>query len=124
MDTALWILQGLLAALFLITGLIKLTQPRAKMAAGPMGWAADVTDAQFRTIGLLEVAGAIGLILPAALGVAPLLSVLAALGLALTMVVAAATHVRLGEMSRVAVPLVVLALALVVSAERLGSYAA
>jgi hypothetical protein len=38
------------------------TAPRAKMAAGPMKWAADVTDRQFRTIGLLEVLGAIGLI--------------------------------------------------------------
>jgi hypothetical protein len=65
MDTALWIVQSLLAGIFLATGLIKLTQPRLKMAAGPMAWAADVTDGQFRTLGLLEVLGAIGLILPA-----------------------------------------------------------
>jgi hypothetical protein len=55
METALWIVQVLLAAIFLVTGTTKLTQPRLKMAAGPMRWAADVTDAQFRTIGLLEV---------------------------------------------------------------------
>ncbi len=67
MDTALWITQPLLAATFLTTGLTKLTQPRATMAAGPMRWAADVSDAQFRTIGLLEVLGAFGLVLPAAL---------------------------------------------------------
>ena len=73
MDTALWILQGLLAALFLATGLTKLTQPRTKLAAGPMRWAADVSDTQFRTIGLLEIAGAVGIILPAALGIAPAL---------------------------------------------------
>lgn len=47
---------------------------------------ADVTDAQFRTLGLVEVLGAIELILPAALGVGPILMPLAALGLALTMV--------------------------------------
>jgi DoxX-like family len=57
-DTALWITQALLAAAFLTTGLTKLTQPRATMAAGPMRWAADVSDAHFRTIGLLEVLGA------------------------------------------------------------------
>ena len=62
MDTALWITQGLLAAIFLATGMVKLSQPRAKMAAGPMTWAADVTDVQFRTIGALEVLGALGLL--------------------------------------------------------------
>ena len=80
MNTVLWIVQGLLAAVFLATGLTKLTQSRAKMAAGPMRWAADVTDAQFRAIGALEVLGAIGLIVPAALGVAPILTAFAASG--------------------------------------------
>ena len=122
MDTALWILQGLLAALFLATGLMKLTQPRAKLAAGPMRWAADVSDTQFRTIGLLEVAGAIGIILPAALGIAPALSALAAAGLVLTMVGATATHVRYGETNRLAVPLLVLALTLLVAVERFGPH--
>jgi hypothetical protein len=120
MDTALWVVQGLLAVVFLAAGLTKLTQPRAKLAAGPMPWAADVTDAQFRTLGLLEVAGAVGVILPAALGIAPALSALAAVGLVLTMVGAIATHLRLGEASRLAVPLVVLALALLVAVERFG----
>ena len=122
METALWVVQGLLAALFLATGLTKLTQPRAKMAAGPMHWAADVSDAQFRTIGVLEVAGAVGLILPAALGVAPLLSALAAVGLVLTMVGAIATHVRYGEINRLVVPVVTLALAVLVAIERFGPH--
>ena len=97
METALWIVQGLLAAIFLVTGMTKLTQPRQKMAAGPMRWAADVTDRQFRTIGLLEVLGAIGLILPAALGIAPLLTPLAAVGLVLIMIGAIHAHVRYGR---------------------------
>jgi hypothetical protein len=63
MDTALWIVQSLLAGIFPASGLIKLTQPRLEMAAGPMGWAADLTDGQFCTIGLLEVVGPVGLIL-------------------------------------------------------------
>jgi uncharacterized membrane protein YphA (DoxX/SURF4 family) len=124
MDTALWIAQVLLAAIFLVTGTTKLTQPRLKMAAGPMRWAADVTDRQFRTIGLLEVLGSIGLILPAALGIAPLLTPLAAVGLALTMIGAIHVHVRHGEANRLAVPLVVLALALFVAAEGFGTYSA
>jgi uncharacterized membrane protein YphA (DoxX/SURF4 family) len=124
METALWIAQVLLAAIFLVTGTTKLTQPRLKMAAGPMRWAADVTDRQFRTIGLLEVLGAIGLILPAALGIAPLLVPLAAIGLVLTMIGAIHVHVRHGETNRLAVPIVVLALALFVAIEGFGTYSA
>jgi DoxX-like family len=122
METVLWIVQVLLAAIFLITGAIKLTQPREKLAAGPMRWAADVTDGQFRLIGLLEVLGAAGLILPAALDIAPGLTPLAATGLALTMVGAALTHLRLGEKDRVAVPLIVLLLTCLVAIERVGPH--
>jgi uncharacterized membrane protein YphA (DoxX/SURF4 family) len=122
MEIALWIVQALLAAIFLATGMTKLTQPRLKMAAGPMTWAADVSDRQFRTIGLLEVLGAVGVILPAALGVAPTLTALAAIGLALTMVGAIVTHVRMGETDRLAVPIVVLVLALIIAIERFGPH--
>ena len=88
-----------------------------------MRWAADVTDAQFRTIGLLEVLGAIGLILPAVLGIAPLLTPLAAVGLVLTMIGAIYAHVRYDETERLAVPIVVLALAVFVAVEGFGTYA-
>lgn len=120
METALWTAQVLLAAIFLATGLTKLTQPRAQLAAGPMSWAADVTDAEFRAVGLLEVLGALGLVLPGALGIAPVLTPVAAVGLALTMVGAIATHVRMGETDRLAVPIVLLALTLFVAIERFG----
>ncbi len=122
METALWIVQALLAAIFLVTGLTKLTQPRKKMAAGPMGWAADVSDRQFRTIGLLEVLGGIGVILPAALGIAPTLTALAAVGLTLTMIGAIVTHVRMGEPERLVAPAVVLMLALLIAIERFGPH--
>ena len=80
METALWIAQGLLATIFLLTGATKLTQPRVAMAAGPMTWAADVSDTEFRTIGVLELLGAAGLLLPGALDVAPVVTPLAAAG--------------------------------------------
>ena len=111
----------LLAVIFLATGLTKLTQPRAKLAAGPMGWAADVTDVEFRTVALLEVLGALGLVLPGALGIAPLLTPLAAVGLALTMVGAIATHVRMGETDRLMVPIAILALVVFVAVARFGT---
>jgi uncharacterized membrane protein YphA (DoxX/SURF4 family) len=112
METTLWILQGVLAGIFLVTGTTKLTQPRTKMAAGMMTWAAGVTDAQFRAIGAVEVLGAIGLLVP------PLMPI-AAIGLACTMVGAAATHAGLGEWNRVWVPVLLLGLALFVAMERL-----
>ena len=82
-----------------------------------------MTDEQFRSIGLLEVMGALGLILPAALKVAPVLTPLAATGLAATMAGAAVTHLRRGETDRIAAPLVLLLLVLVVAVGRLGAYA-
>ena len=120
METALWIIQGVLAGIFVVTGLTKLTQPREKMAAGPMSWAADVSDSQFRGIGVLELLGAAGLILPGVLGIADVLTPLAAVGLALTMVGALLTHARFGETGRLAAPVGLLALALLIALERLG----
>jgi uncharacterized membrane protein YphA (DoxX/SURF4 family) len=120
MEITHWTVQALVAAIFFVTGTIKLTQSRAKMASGPMAWAADVTDEQFRTVGLLEVLGALGLILPGVFGVAPVLTPLAAAGLALTMVGAIAVHIRYREANRLLVPIVVLALCLSVAIERFG----
>ncbi len=56
-----------------------------------------MSDLEFRAVGLLEVLGALGLVLPGALGIAPLVTPLAAVGLALIMVGAIATHVRIGD---------------------------
>jgi uncharacterized membrane protein YphA (DoxX/SURF4 family) len=122
METALWTAQLLLAAIFLTTGLTKLTQPRAQLAAGPMSWATDVGDVEFRAVGLLEVLGALGLVLPGALGIAPLVTPLAAVGLALTMIGAIVTHVRMGETDRLAVPVVLLVLTIFVAVERFGAH--
>ena len=57
MDTAAWIVAALLAALFLVTGHTKITQPRLKMAEGRMEWAADVPDGQFRAVGCWSFSG-------------------------------------------------------------------
>lgn len=122
MATLLWILQGLLFAVFMVTGITKLTQPRLKMADGFMSWAANVSDAQFRSIGALEVLGALGVILPAALRIAPVLTPLAATGLAVMMVGATLTHLRQGEINRIAFPMILLVVALFVAVERFGPF--
>ncbi|MEQ8674527.1 MAG: DoxX family protein [Aggregatilineales bacterium] len=98
MNVALWIVQVLLAIAFAAAGGMKLATPKAKVADNPrMAWVNDFTQTQLRIIGGLEVAAAIGLILPAALDILVFLTPLAAVGLVLTMIGAALTHIRRKE---------------------------
>ncbi len=110
MTTTLWIIQGLLAFAFLGAGAMKLAKSRADMA-DKMPYVEDFSDVQIKIIGALEVAAAAGLILPVALGILPVLTGYAAVGLVLTMIGAAAVHVKRGEFSGIAPTLVLGALA-------------
>jgi hypothetical protein len=123
MDIVLWIIAGLLAAAFLAAGAMKVTQSKEKLAASGMGWTDDFSPGMVKTIGLLEVLAALGLILPAVLGIVPVLVPLAALGLAGLMVGAAITHGRRKETPMVAINAVLLILAAVVAWGRFGPYA-
>jgi uncharacterized membrane protein YphA (DoxX/SURF4 family) len=118
MNIALWIVQGLLAIAFLGAGGMKLTQPKEKLATN-MGWVEDFSQNTVRVIGLLEVLGAIGLILPMALSILPVLTGIAAVGLVLTMIGAAITHIRRGEMQMLVPPAVLGLLAAFVAVGRL-----
>ncbi len=120
MNVVLWIIAGLLAAAFAAAGLMKLTQPKPKLAASGMAWTEDFSDGQVKGIGAVEVLGAIGLILPAALGIAEILTPLAAAGLAITMVGAAITHLRRKEGSMVPINVVLGGLAVFVAVMRFG----
>ena len=120
MDVVLWIIAGLLAVAFAGAGLMKLAQPKAKLAASGMAWTEDFSDSQVKGIGAVEVLGALGLILPAALGIAEILTPLAAAGLALTMVGAAITHLRRKEGSMVPINVVLGGLAVFVAVMRFG----
>ncbi len=122
MNVTLWIIAGVLAAAFAAAGLMKIGQPKAKLAESGMGWTEDFSDGQVKGIGALEVLGAIGLILPAALDIAPILTPIAAAGLALLMVGAAVTHVRRGENNMVPINLVLGGLAAFVAVMRFGPY--
>ena len=121
MNTFLWIVAGLLALAVLATGLLKLTQPKDKLAAAGQAWVEDFSAGAVKGIGALEVLGAIGLILPALLGIAPILVPLAASGLVLVMVGAAVTHARRGEYRNIAANAVLAVLALIVAVFRFGS---
>lgn len=96
MNILLWIVQGILTGMFLMVGAMKLMQPKEKMAE-KMGWVEDFSQTQVRVIGVLEVLGALGLILPMATGIMPVLTPLAAVGLGLTMIGAFLTHLRRNE---------------------------
>jgi uncharacterized membrane protein YphA (DoxX/SURF4 family) len=102
MDVLAWILSGLLAAIFLTAGLIKLTTPPEKLITSfQMGWVEDLTSPQVKAIGALEALGAIGVVVPWLVDVAPVLSPVAAVGLAVIMAGALASHRRRGELGQV-----------------------
>lgn len=120
MNIALWIIAGLLAALFAAAGLMKLTQPKEKLAQSGMDWTEDFSPAAIKTIGALEVLAAVGLVLPAALDIVPILVPVAALGLVLVMAGAIVTHARRKENQMIVINLVLLALAAAVAIGRFG----
>jgi uncharacterized membrane protein YphA (DoxX/SURF4 family) len=122
METVIWFLQCLLAAAFLMAGLMKVAQPKEKLAASGQGWVEDFEERQVKAIGALELLAAIGLTLPAALDIAPALTAIAAAGVVLLMLGAGATHVRRGEIQMLPVNLVLGALALFVAIERFGPH--
>lgn len=121
MDTLLWILQAMLAAAMLAAGAQKLTRTKEQlMASGQMDWTEDFPEGQIRGIGVLEVLAAAGLVLPALLDVAPVLVAVAATGVVLLMLGAAATHVRRGERRMLPVNLGIAAIAAFVAIQRFG----
>lgn len=121
MNVALWIAAGVLAAMFAAAGLMKSTQPKDKLAE-KLPWVDDVTTGTLRLIGVAEVLGALGLILPAWTGIAPILTPIAAVGLAVIMALAIVTHIRRKEFSALPVNLVLLAAAAFVAWGRFGPH--
>jgi hypothetical protein len=112
MNIALWIVAGVLGVVFLLAGSTKLFLPREKLARAPGGgWVWDFSPGFVRSLGAVEIVGVVGLILPAALGIANVLVPLAALGLGLVMVGAAIVESRREEFKHVALNLTYLSLA-------------
>ena len=92
----LWIVQVLLAAMFLMAGFMKLTQPIDTLSQS-LPWAAQVPEALVRFIGLAELLGAVGLILPSLLRIKPQLTAWAAIGIVVIMLLATLFHIVRGE---------------------------
>jgi uncharacterized membrane protein YphA (DoxX/SURF4 family) len=119
MNIALWIVQGLLAALFLLAGFMKAIMPAANLNKN-MAWTKDVPLPFTRFIGVAEVLGAIGLILPAVTRIQSWLTVAAAGGLVIVMLSAAIFHFSRKETSNIGGNVVLLLLAAFIIIGRLA----
>jgi uncharacterized membrane protein YphA (DoxX/SURF4 family) len=111
MNIALWTVQILLALAFLLAGVPKATQPIEALAKR-LPWAKEMPASYVRFIGVAEILGAVGLILPALTGILPWLTIAAALGLAITMVAAIIFHLARGEMNHILLNIALLLLLL------------
>jgi hypothetical protein len=122
-NIALWIVAGLLATVFLVAGANKLFIPREKLAKAPGGgWVLDFSSGFVKALGVVEILGAVGLILPAVLDIAPVLVPLAALGVGLIMIGAAIVEFRRHEPKHVLLNLIYLAMAAFVAVGRFGPW--
>ncbi len=102
MGTALWVVQGVLAIAFVIAGGMKALKSHDALKADPhMGWSNDFSAGFIQFLGLAEIAGGIGMVVPGLTGIAPVLTPVAGACLAIIMLGAAATHVRRSEIGMV-----------------------
>ena len=119
MSLAVWIISGLLAFAFLVGGIVRLVVPATIYGGWPnQQWILAVPRPAVVAISVAEILGAIGLILPVLTGIAPILTPLAAGGLALIMVGALVFHIRRGERPNIVVAIVLIALTTFVAVAR------
>jgi putative oxidoreductase len=109
-NVILWTVQVVLAAAFVLAGVMKLTQPVENLATR-LKWVPTLPVAGVRFIGVAELLGGIGLLLPAVSGIDVWLTPLAAVGLAVVMLLAAIFHVARREISQLPPSVVLGALA-------------
>ncbi|WP_433057234.1 DoxX family protein [Dactylosporangium sp. CS-033363] len=117
MNIFLWVLQILLGVAFIGAGAMKSTQPVEKLATN-MTWVNRYSKSTVRFIGIVEILGGLGLILPWATGIATILTPLAAVGLALIMVLAIVDHARAKEYPMIGFNVLLGAIAVVIAIGR------
>lgn len=113
MNIVLWIVQSLLALMFLLHGIMMLNPPAT--AQSGMAYVMAIPTRKRRLIGIAEILAAIGLILPAITGILPWLTPLAAAGLVLLMVGAISFHIPRKEYTNIGFNAFLLALAALVA---------
>lgn len=100
MEMVVLILEVVIASLFIFYGLSKLLLPFEKIEK-KVSWANDYSHNRLKLFGLLEVLGGIGLVLPHQLGIFPILTPMAATGLAMIMSGAIAVHLKRDELGMI-----------------------
>ena len=121
MNILLWIIQSLLAVGFVVLGAMKLVRTRAQLAS-TFAWVGQFSDSSVKVIGLLEVLAGLGLLLPAAVNIAPVLVPLAAVGGLALAVGGSAVHLRRSETALAAGNLVFIVPLAVIAWGRFGPY--
>jgi hypothetical protein len=96
-NVGLWVAQALLIAVFGFSAAVKGTQPKQRVLQLGMTGVVNIPIPLMRFTALCEVFGVIGLVLPYATGIAPILTPAAAMGLAMIMIAAAVIHLRFHE---------------------------
>ena len=114
MNTILWIAQALLSAAFLYSGICKTVLSEQQLIAKGQTGVAGYSNATIHFIGIAEILGAAGIILPWLTGILPALTPIAALCFAIIMLLAAPIHYRLKEPRNVATNITLLLLSLLV----------
>jgi uncharacterized membrane protein len=120
-NVALWIVQFLLAAVFAVVGVMKLARTREQLATA-FAWVQDFPALAVKTLGVLEILVALGLILPPITDNAPVLTSWAAVGGFLLAAGGTVVHLRRGERSLAAPNLLYLAALVLVAWGRFGPY--
>lgn len=113
-NIALWIAQGLLAVMFIMAGIMKTTQPIEALAES-LPWVTSTPLGLVRFIGISELLGGLGLLIPSIFRFKPFLTVWAALGLALVMVLAGGFHASRGEFPNIGMNVMLIGLALFIA---------
>ncbi|MBX3002534.1 MAG: DoxX family protein [Anaerolineales bacterium] len=122
MATVLWIVQALLGLMFIGAGAMHAFQAETMAKQPPMAWLAAVPKPLMTFIGLAEIAGGLGLLLPMPTGIAPWLTPLAAALLAVVMLAAIVFHLRRKEYPNIGINVVLLLLAALVAWGRWGLF--
>ena len=117
MNIALWVITGILAAMYLMAGLMKTFTPKDKLI-NTLPWTEQYAAGTVRLIGIAEVLGAIGLVLPWATDIAPSLTPIAATGLVIIQILAVRVHIHRQEQKALPFNTVLLILALLVAVAR------
>lgn len=113
LNILLWIAQGILCAMFLMAGTMKMITPDDEMMKNmPDASAGFLTFIRF--LGACEFLGGVGMILPSLLRIKPILTPIAGMGIAITMIVAVGMHISKGETSATVTTAVLAVLAIFV----------